>query len=76
MTREELDRRERLAIDDIAATAQYHLNRLPASSEWRPVLAQLHAIFARPPVGSGPQPIEPAALPVDDGSKVRLVPVS
>jgi hypothetical protein len=38
---EEIERREREAIDDVASTARRHVDRLPESSPWHEALSHL-----------------------------------
>ena len=35
MLKAEVKRREEMALEDIAATARYHAERLPTTSKWR-----------------------------------------
>jgi hypothetical protein len=35
MLKAEVKRREEMALEDIAATARYHADRLPTTSKWR-----------------------------------------
>lgn len=50
MEAEEIERREQLAIQDLAATALYHANRLPPQSRWHwPILRVARALPAQGP---------------------------
>jgi hypothetical protein len=41
MLKAEVKRREEMALEDIAATARYHADRLPTTSKWRRALSGL-----------------------------------
>jgi hypothetical protein len=41
MLKAEVKRREEMALEDIAATARYHAERLPSTSKWHGTLSNL-----------------------------------
>lgn len=41
MLKSEVKRREEMALEDIAATARYHADRLPSTSKWHLTLTGL-----------------------------------
>jgi hypothetical protein len=41
MLKAEVKRREEMALQDIAATARYHADRLPTTSKWRAAFSGL-----------------------------------
>lgn len=41
MLKNEVKRREEMALEDIAATARYHAERLPSTSKWHGTFSNL-----------------------------------
>lgn len=41
MLKSEVTRREAMALEDLAATARYHAERLPSTSKWHDTLSNL-----------------------------------
>jgi hypothetical protein len=41
MMKAEVKRREEMALEDLAATARYHADRLPTTSKWRGTFTNL-----------------------------------